>query len=378
MPRQPVLVVCTSAPPEIGGIASLLEICCASLMRSTDRELHLLCPPDTGGGLVHVVHDRLVRPRQILFTLPIETFDALRFGRLMRRQRFGLVIFLDAAARLYGLRVAPAAPTVVYVHGTELRASSAPGELLSRRLALQRAALRRAERVLVNSHATGELLRAHLPDVEFQVLHPCYDPRRIYDPARHAENPYREPPGTFVLLTVSRVVERKGHDDVLRLLARIDGQLPPYRYYVVGDGPFRPVLERRAHELGLAERVVFIGSVPTERLGAYFHHADLFIMLSRPARTGFEGFGLAYVEAGLSGTAAVGSCHGGAVEAVRHDETGLIVDPDNAERAAKDLLALAWDADRRRRYAGAARAWAMRELDPMRFAKELLGQLGDA
>jgi phosphatidyl-myo-inositol dimannoside synthase len=375
MPRQPVLVVCTSAPPEIGGIASLLEICCASLMRSTDRELHLLCPPDTGGALAHVVHDRLVRPRQILFTLPIETFDALRFGRLMRRQRFGLVIFLDAAARLYGLRVAPAAPTVVYVHGTELRASSAPGELLSRRLALQRAALRRAERVLVNSHATGELLRAHLPDVEFQVLHPCYDPRRIYDPARHAENPYREPPGTFVLLTVSRVVERKGHDDVLRLLARIDGQLPPYRYYVAGDGPFRPVLERRAHELGLAERVVFTGSVPTERLGAYFHHADLFVMLSRPARTGFEGFGLAYVEAGLSGTAAVGSSHGGAVEAVRHDVTGLIVDPDDAERAAKDLLALAWDADRRRRYAGAARAWAMRELDPMRFAKELLGQL---
>jgi glycosyltransferase involved in cell wall biosynthesis len=375
MPRQPVLVVCTSAPPEIGGIASLLEICCASLMRSTDRELHLLCPPDTGGALAHVVHDRLVRPRQILFTLPIETFDALRFGRLMRRQRFGLVIFLDAAARLYGLRVAPAAPTVVYVHGTELRASSAPGELLSRRLALQRAALRRAERVLVNSHATGELLRAHLPDVEFQVLHPCYDPRRIYDPALHAENPYREPPGTFVLLTVSRVVERKGHDDVLRLLARIDGQLPPYRYYVVGDGPFRPVLERRAHELGLAERVVFTGSVPTERLGAYFHHADLFVMLSRPARTGFEGFGLAYVEAGLSGTAAVGSSHGGAVEAVRHDVTGLIVDPDDAERAAKDLLALAWDADRRRRYAGAARAWAMRELDPMRFAKELLGQL---
>ena len=378
MPRQPVLVVCTSAPPEIGGIASLLEICCASLMRSTDRELHLLCPPDTGGGLAHVVHDRLVRPQQILFTLPIQTFDALRFGRLMRRQRFALVIFLDAAARLYGLRVAPAAPTVVYVHGTELRASSAPGELLSRRLALQHAALRRAERVLVNSHATGELLRAHLPDVEFQVLHPCYDPRRIYNPARHAENPYREPSGTFVLLTVSRVVERKGHDDVLRLLARIDGQLPPYRYYVVGDGPFRPVLERLAHELGLAERVVFTGSVPTERLGAYFHHADLFVMLSRPARTGFEGFGLAYVEAGLSGTAAVGSCHGGAVEAVRHDVTGLIVDPNNAERAAKDLLALAWDADRRRRYAGAARAWAMRELDPMRFAKELLGQLGDA
>src|SRR4029453_1227831 len=160
--------------------------------------------------------------------------------------------------------------------------------------------------------------------------------------------------------------------------ARIDGQLPPYRYYVVGDGPLRPVLERRAHELGLAERVVFTGSVPTERLGAYFHHADLFIMLSRPARTGFEGFGLAYVEAGLSGTAAVGSAHGGVGEAVKHDVTGWIVDTEQKERAAKDLLALAWDPNRRRRYADAARAWAIRELDPTRFARALLGQLGGA
>jgi D-amino-acid dehydrogenase len=284
-------------------------------------------------------------------------------------------LFAATGHQMLGVTLAPA---TVYVHGTELRASSGPGELLSRRLALQCAALRRAQRVFVNSHATGELLRAHVPDVEFRVRYPCYDPRRIYDPARHTENPYRAASGAFVLLTVSRVVERKGHDDVLRLLARIDGQLPPYRYYVVGDGPHRPVLQRRAHELGLSERVVFTGSVPTEQLGAYFHHADLFIMLSRPARTGFEGFGLAYVEAGLSGTAAVGSAHGGAVEAVQHDVTGWIVDTEQKERAAKDLLALAWDPNRRRRYADAARAWAMRELDPTRFARDLLGQLGGA
>jgi phosphatidylinositol alpha-1,6-mannosyltransferase len=378
MPRSSLLVVCTSAPPQVGGIASLLEIFCAALMRSSDHELHLLCPPGTGRGLAQVVHDKLAWPRRIVFTLPLQTRNALLFGRLMRRQRFELVIFFDAAARLYGLPVAPLAPATVYVHGTELRASSGPGELLSRRLALQCAALRRAQRVFVNSHATGELLRAHVPDVEFRVRYPCYDPRRIYDPARHTENPYRAASGAFVLLTVSRVVERKGHDDVLRLLARIDGQLPPYRYYVVGDGPYRPVLQRRAHELGLSERVVFTGSVPTEQLGAYFHHADLFIMLSRPARTGFEGFGLAYVEAGLSGTAAVGSAHGGVVEAVQHDVTGWIVDTEQTERAAKDLLALAWDPNRRRRYADAARAWAMRELDPTRFARDLLGQLGGA
>ena len=378
MPRSPLLVVCSTVPPHIGGIASLLEIVCTTLMRSGDRELHLLCPPGTGGGLAHVVHARLAWPRSIVLTLPLHTRNAWLFGQLMRRRRFERVIFLNAAARLYGLSLAPSVDATVYVHGAELKASSAPGELVSRRLALQCGALRRARRVLVNSRATGELLRAQVPEVDFEVLYPCYDPQRIYDPARHAESPYREPAGTFVLLTVSRVVERKGHDRVLRLLARLDGQLPPYRYYVVGDGPYRGVLQRLAHALGLSERVVFTGNVPTDELGAYLHHADLFVMLPRSARAAFEGFGLAYVEAGLSGTAAVGSAHGGAVEAVQHDVTGWVVDPDQEESAAKELLALARDADRRRRYADAARAWALRELDPTRFVRGLLGRVGAA
>jgi len=163
---------------------------------------------------------------------------------------------------------------------------------------------------------------------------------------------------------------------VMRLLARIDAQMPPYRYYIVGDGRHRPVLEELARQLGLTERVVFAGRVPTEELGAYYHHADLFVMLSQPARAGFEGFGLTYVEAGLSGTAAVGSQHDGAGEAVHHDVTGWTLSDDGDERAAGELLALVRDARRRQRYAEAAREWASRELDPARFVRELLGPLG--
>jgi glycosyltransferase involved in cell wall biosynthesis len=372
--RSRLLVVSSSAPPQVGGIASLLEAVCATLTQRTDHELHLLCRPGTGGGLAHTVHDRLTWPRWGVVNLPFQTRNALVFGQLVRRHRFELVIFLDAAARLYGLPVAPQTEATIYVHGHELKAPSVTGELLSRRLALQCRALRRAGRVIVNSRATGELLRECAPDIEFRVLYPCYDPRRIYDPARHIDSPYPEPLGTFVLLTVSRLVDRKGHDRVLRLLARLDRQLPRYRYYVIGDGPHRAVLKRLAHQLGLSERVVFTGNVPTEQLGAYFHHADLFVMLSQPARAGFEGFGLTYIEAGLSGTAAIGSAHDGAREAVQHDVTGWILHTEPEERAARELLALVRDADRRRRYADAAHRWAERELDPARFVRELLGQ----
>lgn len=376
-PDSTVLMVSSSVPPQVGGIASMANVVCATLRKLRDRPaLHLLCRPGTGGGLADVVHDRLIWPRWGVTTVPIQRRNAAFFAELVRRHRYDLVIFLDAAARLYGLRGAPQTETAVYVHGHELLLPSPAGELLSRQLTLQIRALRRTQRVLVNSQASGELMRRRAPDVQYRVLYPCYDPARIYDPARHAARPYREPPGTFVLLTVSRLVERKGHDRVMRLLARIDAQMPPYRYYIVGDGRHRPVLEALARQLGLTERVVFAGRVPTEQLGAYYHHADLFIMLSQPARAGFEGFGLSYVEAGLSGTAAVGSLHDGAGEAVHHDLTGWTLSDGGDERAAAELLALVRDARRRQRYAEAAREWASRELDPARFVRELLGPVG--
>lgn len=376
-PDSTVLMVSSSVPPQVGGIASMANVVCATLLKLRDRPaLHLLCRPGTGAGLADVVHDRLIWPRWGVTTVPIQRRNAAFFAELVRRHRYDLAIFLDAAARLYGLRGALQTETVVYVHGHELLLPSPAGELLSRQLTLQIRALRRAQRVLVNSRASGELMRRRVPDVQYRVLYPCYDPARIYDPARHAASPYREPSGTFVLLTVSRLVERKGHDRVMRLLARIDAQMPPYRYYIVGDGRHRPVLEELARQLGLTERVVFAGRVPTQELGAYYHHADLFVMLSQPARAGFEGFGLTYVEAGLSGTAAVGSLHDGAGEAVHHDVTGWTLSDDGDEPAAAELLALVRDAHRRQRYAEAAREWATRELDPARFVRELLGPVG--
>jgi len=372
-----VLMVSSSVPPQVGGIASMANVVCATLLKLRDRPaLHMLCRPGTGAGLADIVHDRLIWPRWGVTTVPIQRRNAAFFAELVRRHRYDLVIFLDAAARLYGLRGTPPTETAVYVHGHELLLPSPAGELLSRQLTLQIRALRRAQRVLVNSRVSGELMRRRVPDVQYRVLYPCYDPARIYDPARHAASPYREPPGTFVLLTVSRLVERKGHDRVMRLLARIDAQMPPYRYYIVGDGRHRPVLEELARQLGLTERVVFAGRVPTEELGAYYHHAHLFVMLSQPARAGFEGFGLTYVEAGLSGTAAVGSLHDGAGEAVHHDVTGWTLSDDGDERAAAELLALVRDVRRRQRYAEAAREWASRELDPVRFVRELLGPVG--
>jgi len=372
MTARRVLVVCGEYPPLVGGIASLAEVVARELETRPDVELHLLAP----GGSVETAPGRtrraLARPGSAVTSLATHLRNAVVVRRAAERIGADEVVFMDSAARARAFCSIPGARTTVYVHGTELLAPSGLGELVSRRVALQRRALDRADRVLANSRATAALVARAAPGVTPEVVHPCVDPERVFDPRRHARSPYADPAGTLILLTVARVVPRKGHDLVLRALARIRERLPLFRYYVVGDGPARGGLERLARELGLGDRVVFAGRVPTAELGAYYHHADLFVMLSRPAADGIEGFGLTYVEAGLSGITSVASDRDGAAEAVRHGVTGITVDPERVGDCAAAILSLALDPERRSRYAAAAREWAARELTPRAFVDRLL------
>ena len=94
-------------------------------------------------------------------------------------------------------------------------------------------------------------------------------------------------------------------------------------------------------------------------------------MLSKATEDGVEGFGLTYVEAGASGTAVVGSNHGGAVEAVRHGETGLVVDPAKLEETGNAVLKLVTDQTRRASFAEAGQRWAEDHLSPGVIAAQL-------
>ena len=84
-----------------------------------------------------------------------------------------------------------------------------------------------------------------------------------------------------------------------------------------------------------------------------------------------EGFGLSFIEAGMSGTAAVGSDHGGVVEAVIDGITGITVGSD-IDVACERILALVEDPARRRLYATISARRARRELSPDAFVRALL------
>jgi phosphatidyl-myo-inositol dimannoside synthase len=128
------------------------------------------------------------------------------------------------------------------------------------------------------------------------------------------------------LLTVARLVAHKGIDTVLHVLAALRDDYPTLRYAVVGSGAMHGALERLAQDLGVADRVRFLTSVPDVDLPGLYNVAEIYLGVSRPAELMMEGFGISLSEASACGIAVVGGSSGGIPDAVRQDETGLLVD----------------------------------------------------
>ncbi len=131
-----------------------------------------------------------------------------------------------------------------------------------------------------------------------------------------------------VVVCVSRMVPRKGQDTLIKawpqVLARSAGD--PL-LLLVGDGPYRPALQRLAAASCPARSVLFTGPVGWEELPAHYDCANVFAMPCRTRRAGLdvEGLGIVYLEASATGLPVVGGDSGGAPDAVLDGETGYVV-----------------------------------------------------
>jgi phosphatidylinositol alpha-1,6-mannosyltransferase len=158
-----------------------------------------------------------------------------------------------------------------------------------------------------------------------------------------------------LLLTVGRLVPRKGIDTTLRALPTVLDAVPDLTYLVVGTGPDRARLDALATTLGVRDHVQFEGHVPADDLPHYYGAADLFVMPSREAPPDVEGFGIVFLEAGACGLPVVGARTGGIPDAVRDGETGLLVPPSSPAALAEALTHVLTAPDVAARLGAAAR-----------------------
>jgi len=139
----------------------------------------------------------------------------------------------------------------------------------------------------------------------------------------------------LVLLSPRRLVRKNGVDLLIEALPAIAARAPSVTALLAGDGPETDALRARAHALGVADRVRFLGDVGNERMAQLYHAADLAIVPSR-----LEATSLAALEAAACGLAVVATRAGGLPEVIEDGVSGVLVDVENHAALAEAAGAL--------------------------------------
>ena len=239
-------------------------------------------------------------------------------------------VLLGPACRLIGCLLRR--PYVAMAYAYEIRAP--------RMARLARLALRGAARVVATSDFSRRAVEAHGVAAGRVAVIP---PGAAVDLRPKASGAARPPEAGPIVLSVGRLVDAyKGHDMVIRALPLVLARFPAVRYVIVGDGPLAGYLRRIAESVGVAGAVVFAGAVDAAALDAWYRRCDVFVLASRESAVsgGAEGFGIVLVEAGLRGKPVVAGRSGGIVDAVLHEQTGLLVNPVDVAEIADAIVRL--------------------------------------
>lgn len=140
------------------------------------------------------------------------------------------------------------------------------------------------------------------------------------------------------ILTVGRLVEKKGHEYAIKAAAKIVTEHKNIAYIIAGDGPLRSELESLVSRLGIGAHVRFLGALEQDEILKLYQQAHIFICPSITAGDGDqEGTPVVLMEAQATGLPTVCSCHSGIAEVVRNGRSGFLV-PERDVNALADRL----------------------------------------
>lgn len=336
-----ILLIAGSYPPEVGGIADLMQSFVNGLLLK-GVEVKVIANPKLPRGYLKQI--------QACRNLVVEQTRNTKFDRVIVSSwsPYGVVMPVEFETFCYGMDLLEPARSIRY------------------RVVMKRT-LRRASRILAISKYTAELAkRAGAPDDRIVLIPPAVD-GQLFRPAQRPSN-------SRVILSVGRLVERKGFDMVLHSLPAVARSIPDVEYWCAGDGPDRERLHRISDELNLGKHVRWLGEISDEEKLKRYQTADVFIMPNRISEKerSVEGFGIVFLEAGACGLPVIGGNSGGAPDAIVDGVTGYLVDPTDTSDISQRLIELLSSPALRQTMGDAARQRVLREFRPEQIAERYL------
>jgi len=215
-----------------------------------------------------------------------------------------------------------------------------------------------AERIYAASGGTARLIESTIgTKIPISVVNPGVDisaPGALASRDASFPNDWRVQ-GKRVVLSVCRLVERKGLDLAIKAVAGLVGEFPDLCYVIAGAGPARADLEKLAALLGVGGHVQFVGEVSDSSRQALYEASEFFVMPNRDMNgNDWEGFGIVFLEAAAAGKPSIGGNNGGVSDAIVDGVTGFLVDTATDEKSTLAAMRMLLQDNERRMEMGRA------------------------
>lgn len=252
----------------------------------------------------------------------------------------------ELCRRLTGCRL------IYYIHGEEITTRFDAGSFGNKRFKY----LARADAIVaVSSFTKNALLALGLASNRVHLIENAVDTTRFSPGCIDQSFVQRwNLTGKRIVVSIGRLIPRKGFDQTIRAWRSVLAEHPDAHLLIIGAGPQRKELEEMIVDNDLQQAVTLTGPLSESDLISAYRSAEFFIMPNRTMPDGdTEGFGLVFLEANACGRSVIGGRAGGAVEAIKDGETGLLVD-GNSVHQISDAIKRLLDDDQLRMQMGQA------------------------
>ncbi len=329
-------------PPQIGGIAAYLA---GLIQQYPANKISILVNKGEMENIASRHFSFSIYQRKLLMTIPFwpRWLPALwHLVRTIRQEKSSFVVvpqLLPLGFVVYLASLVVGIKYIISLHGFDIHLVQQHW----RKRIISKIILRQASGIMSNSQFTEQALLqliGSLSSVPHIIIYPCPSVTRSEVTKDHLQLPTQgkvsERP--MVLLSVARLVYRKGIDRVIKLLPKLVNRYPSLVYVIVGSGPEREFLQNLATSCGVLKKVYFVGSKRGQDLANYYAAADIFVLPVRSEPPDVEGFGMVFLEAQLFGLPIVATKSGGIPEAVEDGVSGILLSSESEQELLQAML----------------------------------------